>query len=93
MISCFHYVSALCLKCEWLVSSTGEWPIFYAYMIVDGVFTGKTTQVEKYQKLLKRRLCYSEQGDPLMPMYYAVRPEDVLEERARQDSVFGHIIL
>ena len=56
-------------------------------MIVDGVFTGKTSQVDKYQRLLKRRLCYSETGDPLMPMYYAVRPEDVVEERARPGSV------
>ena len=55
-------------------------------MIVDGVFTGKTAQVDKYQRLLKRRLCYSETGDPLMPMYYAVKPEDVLDERARPGS-------
>ena len=50
-----------------------EWPIFYAYMIVDGVFTGKSSQVERYQRLLKRRLCYTEHGDPLLPMYYTVR--------------------
>ena len=39
-----------------------EWPIFYAYMIIDGVYMKKTSQVEKYQKLLKRRLCYTDTG-------------------------------
>ena len=39
-----------------------EWPIFYAYMIIDGVFTEDPNQVEKYQKLLKQRLSYTENG-------------------------------
>jgi len=63
-----------------------EWPIFYAYMIIDGVFNGKTAQIEKYQKLLKRRLCYTETGDPLMPKYYYVTAENVREERSSPGS-------
>ncbi len=36
-----------------------EWPMFYAYMVIDGVFKGKPSQVEKYQELMKKRLAYN----------------------------------
>ncbi len=39
-----------------------EWPMFYAFMIIDGIFHRKTEQVERYQELLKKRLAYNEQG-------------------------------
>ncbi len=39
-----------------------EWPMFFAYMVIDGVFHRKSEQVDKYQELLKQRLCYNEQG-------------------------------
>ena len=39
-----------------------EWPMFYAYLIIDGVFKGINDQVEKYQKFLKRRLIYTDKG-------------------------------
>jgi hypothetical protein len=39
-----------------------EWPMFYSFLIIDGVFRGINDQVEKYQKFLKRRLIYTEKG-------------------------------
>ena len=39
-----------------------EWPLFYSFLIIDGVFKGLNEQVEKYQKFLKRRLIYTEKG-------------------------------
>jgi phosphorylase kinase alpha/beta subunit len=39
-----------------------EWPIFYSFLIIDGVFKGLGDQVEKYQTFLKRRLIYTEKG-------------------------------
>ncbi len=39
-----------------------EWPMFFAFMVIDGVFQRKPEQVEKYHELLKKRLAYNEQG-------------------------------
>lgn len=39
-----------------------EWPLFYAYLIIDAEFMGKEGDVDKFQKLLKRRLCYTDDG-------------------------------
>lgn len=33
-----------------------EWPLFYIYMIIDGVFKTLPEQVEEYQNLLKARI-------------------------------------
>ena len=39
-----------------------EWPIFYLFMIVDGVFSNLPHQVEKYQDLLAKRVIYDGLG-------------------------------
>ncbi len=39
-----------------------EWPLFYAFLIIDGVFKDLGDQVDKYQKFLKRRLIYTDKG-------------------------------
>lgn len=33
-----------------------EWPLFYIFMIIDGVFKNLPEQVEEYQSLLKTRI-------------------------------------
>ena len=33
-----------------------EWPLFYIFMIIDGVFKTLPEQVEEYQNLLKSRI-------------------------------------
>lgn len=39
-----------------------EWPMFYAFMVIDGVFKKNEAQVVKYQELMKKRLAYNEFG-------------------------------
>ncbi|XP_015430150.1 PREDICTED: probable phosphorylase b kinase regulatory subunit beta [Dufourea novaeangliae] len=47
-----------------------EWPLFYIFMIIDGVFKTLPDQVEEYQNLLKERIHKDINGDPVIPMYY-----------------------
>ncbi|XP_076755298.1 putative phosphorylase b kinase regulatory subunit beta isoform X2 [Xylocopa sonorina] len=65
-----------------------EWPLFYIFMIIDGVFKTLPEQVEEYQNLLKTRIYKDLNGDPTIPMYYYV-PEESLEiERNDPGSTF-----
>jgi phosphorylase kinase alpha/beta subunit len=42
-----------------------EWPLFYALLVIDGVFKKDDEQVEKYQDLLRKRLTFNEYGGGL----------------------------
>ena len=33
-----------------------EWPLFYLFMIIDGIFKSQPEQVEEYENLLKPRI-------------------------------------
>ncbi|XP_011505944.1 PREDICTED: probable phosphorylase b kinase regulatory subunit beta isoform X2 [Ceratosolen solmsi marchali] len=55
-----------------------EWPLFYIFMIIDGVFNTLPEQVTEYQALLTARLSKDSHEDPVVPMYYYV-PEDSIE--------------
>jgi ABC-type microcin C transport system permease subunit YejE len=33
-----------------------EWPLFYMFMIIDGVFKAQSEQIEEYQNLLKSKI-------------------------------------
>lgn len=57
-----------------------EWPLFYIFMIIDGVFKSLPDQITEYQKLLKARIHFNK-GDPVIPMYYYVPMENVDKER------------
>ncbi|XP_014223214.1 probable phosphorylase b kinase regulatory subunit beta isoform X2 [Trichogramma pretiosum] len=59
-----------------------EWPIFYIFMIIDGVFNTLPEQVEEYQRLLKDRLSKDAYGDPIIPAYYYVPKESIEMEKA-----------
>lgn len=39
-----------------------EWPIFYTFLIIDGVFKTLPDQVDEYQKLLKARIYTDDYG-------------------------------
>ncbi|XP_011147256.1 probable phosphorylase b kinase regulatory subunit beta isoform X4 [Harpegnathos saltator] len=68
-------------------SVENEWPLFYIFMIIDGVFKSLPEQVEEYQNLLKTKVYKDQNGDPVIPMYYYV-PEEYLEtERNEPCSV------
>ncbi|XP_060808968.1 probable phosphorylase b kinase regulatory subunit beta isoform X3 [Amyelois transitella] len=64
-----------------------EWPLFYVFMIIDGVFRTLPEQVEEYQKLLKNRIYMDEFGDPVIPWYYYVPREGIDNERSEPNSV------
>ncbi|XP_031623175.1 probable phosphorylase b kinase regulatory subunit beta isoform X5 [Contarinia nasturtii] len=48
-----------------------EWPIFYTFMIIDGVFKSSTEQIEEYQAELRKCLYADSNGDPAIVMFYA----------------------
>jgi len=49
-----------------------EWPIFYIFMIIDGMFKEDKEQVETYQEKLELRLCCDGKGDPVVPKMFVV---------------------
>lgn len=58
-----------------------EWPLFYIFMIIDGVFKSQPEQVEEYQNLLKPRIKKDTNGDPVIPMYFYVPEENIENEK------------
>ncbi|XP_064637053.1 phosphorylase b kinase regulatory subunit alpha, liver isoform-like isoform X3 [Lineus longissimus] len=57
-----------------------EWPVFFAYLILDGIFMDKPAQVEEYKELLDSLLIKDETGLALMPELYAVSADKVDQE-------------
>lgn len=54
-----------------------EWPMFYAYLVLDGLFSGKLDQVEEYSNALEQILIKTEDGLKYMPELYAVTADKV----------------
>ncbi|BET00920.1 Phosphorylase B kinase [Nesidiocoris tenuis] len=63
-----------------------EWPMFYIFMIIDGMFKTSSAQVEEYQRLLKNVLRKDRNGDPTVPMYFYLPKSDLDDERANPGS-------
>uniref|UniRef100_A0A9L0SAF3 Phosphorylase b kinase regulatory subunit n=1 Tax=Equus caballus TaxID=9796 RepID=A0A9L0SAF3_HORSE len=59
-----------------------EFPIFFLYMMIDGVFRGNPKQVKEYQDLLTPVLHQTTEGYPVVPKYYYV-PADFVESEKR----------
>uniref|UniRef100_A0A7N8XZR9 Phosphorylase b kinase regulatory subunit n=1 Tax=Mastacembelus armatus TaxID=205130 RepID=A0A7N8XZR9_9TELE len=55
-----------------------EFPIFFIYMMIDGVFRGNKAQVTEYQELLDPIIFHSYEGHAVIPKYYYV-PADFVE--------------
>nr|XP_014349482.1 PREDICTED: phosphorylase b kinase regulatory subunit beta [Latimeria chalumnae] len=55
-----------------------EFPLFYIFMIIDGVYREKPDQVKQYQELLDVTLYHSSEGHAFIPKYYYV-PGDFIE--------------
>ncbi|XP_054697013.1 phosphorylase b kinase regulatory subunit beta isoform X5 [Grus americana] len=55
-----------------------EFPLFFIFMIIDGVFRGNPAQVKEYQDLLDPLLQHTSEGCPVVPKYYYV-PADFVE--------------
>ncbi|XP_043247487.1 probable phosphorylase b kinase regulatory subunit beta isoform X3 [Amphibalanus amphitrite] len=66
-----------------------EWPLFYMYMIIDGVFRSDKKQVDEYKQLLRPLIHYDRRtaaSNPTLPQYYFVPSEHLSGERAEPGS-------
>ncbi|XP_038613015.1 phosphorylase b kinase regulatory subunit alpha, liver isoform isoform X2 [Tachyglossus aculeatus] len=64
-----------------------EWPVFWTYFIIDGVFNGDAVQVQEYREALEGILIRGQNGIRLMPELYAVPPSQVDEEYKNPHTV------
>ncbi|XP_037103741.1 phosphorylase b kinase regulatory subunit alpha, liver isoform isoform X3 [Syngnathus acus] len=64
-----------------------EWPIFWTYLILDGIFTGDQVQVQEYREALEGILIRGKNGIKLLPELYAVPSDKVEEEYSNPHSV------
>ncbi|CAH6780218.1 Phka1 [Phodopus roborovskii] len=64
-----------------------EWPLFWTYFILDGVFSGNIEQVQEYREALDAVLIKGKNGVPLLPELYSVPPDRVDEEYENPHTV------
>ncbi|XP_005401752.1 PREDICTED: phosphorylase b kinase regulatory subunit alpha, skeletal muscle isoform isoform X4 [Chinchilla lanigera] len=64
-----------------------EWPLFWTYFILDGVFSGNTEQVQEYREALEAVLIKGKNGVLLLPELYSVPPDRVDEEYQNPHTV------
>ncbi len=62
-----------------------EWPLFFTYLVLDGLFRGDTEQVQDYQAHLEGLLVERE-GIKLLPEVYYVPRENIEAERQSPNS-------
>ncbi|XP_030060242.1 phosphorylase b kinase regulatory subunit beta isoform X3 [Microcaecilia unicolor] len=63
-----------------------QFPLFFIYMIIDGVFRGNPEQVKEYQELLDPVLFQAFEECPVVPKYYYVPADFVEAEKKNPDS-------
>ncbi|OCT94195.1 phosphorylase b kinase regulatory subunit alpha, liver isoform isoform X1 [Xenopus laevis] len=57
-----------------------EWPLFWTYLLIDGIFNGDQVQMQEYREALEGILIRGKNGIRLVPELYAVPPEKTEEE-------------
>uniref|UniRef100_A0A674NPT4 Phosphorylase b kinase regulatory subunit n=1 Tax=Takifugu rubripes TaxID=31033 RepID=A0A674NPT4_TAKRU len=63
-----------------------EFPIFFIFMMIDGVFRGNKAQVKEYQDLLEPIIFQSYEGHAIIPKYYYVPADFVEAEQSKHGS-------
>ncbi|XP_062405738.1 phosphorylase b kinase regulatory subunit beta isoform X2 [Sardina pilchardus] len=63
-----------------------EFPIFFIYMMIDGVFRGNSSQVKEYQGLLEAVMFQNFDGNAIVPKYYHVPADFVEAEQKKHGS-------
>uniref|UniRef100_A0A3P8YV00 Phosphorylase b kinase regulatory subunit n=1 Tax=Esox lucius TaxID=8010 RepID=A0A3P8YV00_ESOLU len=63
-----------------------EFPIFFIFMMIDGVFRGNEAQVKEYQDLLTPIIFQSFDGHAVIPKYYHVPADFVEAEQKKHGS-------
>nr|XP_057922956.1 phosphorylase b kinase regulatory subunit alpha, skeletal muscle isoform isoform X3 [Doryrhamphus excisus] len=64
-----------------------EWPLFWTYLILDGIFINSPEQVQEYQEALEGILIKQKDGIRLLPELYSVPPDKVQEEYMNPHTV------
>ncbi|XP_037368536.1 phosphorylase b kinase regulatory subunit alpha, liver isoform isoform X1 [Talpa occidentalis] len=64
-----------------------EWPVFWTYFIIDGIFNGDAVQVQEYREALEGVLIRGKNGIHLLPELYAIPPSKVDEEYKNPHTV------
>ncbi|XP_068167565.1 phosphorylase b kinase regulatory subunit alpha, liver isoform isoform X3 [Antennarius striatus] len=64
-----------------------EWPVFWTYLILDGVFAEDPVQVQEYREALEGVLIRGKNGIKLLPELYVVPHDKVEEEYSNPHSV------
>uniref|UniRef100_A0A8C2CA31 Phosphorylase b kinase regulatory subunit n=1 Tax=Cyprinus carpio TaxID=7962 RepID=A0A8C2CA31_CYPCA len=64
-----------------------EWPVFWTYLILDGIFNEDHEQVQEYREALEGVLIRGKHGIRLVPELYAVPADKVEEEYRNPHSV------
>ncbi|KAM3625489.1 uncharacterized protein V6R79_012826 [Siganus canaliculatus] len=64
-----------------------EWPVFWTYLILDGIFAEDQEQVQEYREALEGILIRGKNGIKLLPELYAVPHDKVEEEYSNPHSV------
>ncbi|XP_062240375.1 phosphorylase b kinase regulatory subunit alpha, skeletal muscle isoform isoform X2 [Platichthys flesus] len=64
-----------------------EWPLFWTYLILDGIFINSPEQVQEYQEALEGILVKQKDGLCLVPELYSVPADKVEEECMNPHSV------
>ncbi|MEG4087221.1 glycoside hydrolase family 15 protein [Microcoleus sp. POL10_C6] len=62
-----------------------EWPLFFTYLLLDGIFQGNQAQVQEYQQRLES-LAVARSGVPLLPELYYVPAENIEAEKLNPSS-------
>ncbi|XP_051784917.1 phosphorylase b kinase regulatory subunit alpha, skeletal muscle isoform isoform X2 [Erpetoichthys calabaricus] len=64
-----------------------EWPVFWTYLIIDGIFNKSYGQVQEYRDALDGILIKGKNGIRLLPELYSVPPDKVEEEYSTPHTV------
>ncbi|XP_051568876.1 phosphorylase b kinase regulatory subunit alpha, skeletal muscle isoform isoform X4 [Myxocyprinus asiaticus] len=64
-----------------------EWPLFWTYLILDGIFINSPEQVQEYREALEGIMIKQKDGIRLLPELYSVPPDKVDEEYVNPHSV------
>ncbi|MDV2996402.1 MAG: hypothetical protein N4J56_006056 [Chroococcidiopsis sp. SAG 2025] len=62
-----------------------EWPLFFTYLLLDGIFRGDRPQVQAYQEYLEK-IVVERDGVKLLPELYYVPQENIAAERANPQT-------
>lgn len=69
-----------------------EWPVFWTYLILDGLFTGDQVQVQEYREALEEILIRGKNGIKLVPELYSV-PRDKVEEECSNPHTVDRVAM